>query len=284
MSDATPETNRQLNKPLIFGVVAVVILAIVVFLLLPEDKPEPQRFETAVTEPEPEPVVRQPVSVALPEPEPEVIPEPAPEPIAQVQPEPEPEPELDLSDGAIKTALLAVSKVPQVARLIVDDDLLRRFVVFSNNLANEEIVENHHLLHAPERPFRVYQQAGKEWIDAASYKRYSPYVDALESMSTEDLIALYQDYQPAIGEIYAEVGNPDDDFSSTLAAAIEHLLDTPEIPFPVEVYTDSVMYKFADQRIEELSAVQKQLLRTGPENMRRIKSKLRELKDALSNS
>ena len=51
---------------------------------------------------------------------------------------------------------------------------------------------------------------------------------------------------------------------------------------PVEVYTDSVMFKFKDQRLEALAAPQKQLLRTGPENMRRIKAKLRELRTAIA--
>jgi hypothetical protein len=41
------------------------------------------------------------------------------------------------------------------------------------------------------------------------------------------------------------------------------------------------MYKFADRQLESLTAPQKQLLRTGPENMRRIKAKLRELKETL---
>ena len=37
-------------------------------------------------------------------------------------------------------------------------------------------------------------------------------------------------------------------------------------------------YKYADDRLESLNEPQKQLLRTGPDNMRRIKAKLRELK------
>jgi hypothetical protein len=41
------------------------------------------------------------------------------------------------------------------------------------------------------------------------------------------------------------------------------------------------MYKFKDERLESLSGPQKQLLRTGPENMRRIKEVLRKLKTAL---
>ena len=69
--------------------------------------------------------------------------------------------------------------------------------------------------------------------------------------------------------------------TKVLIEAIDTLLDTPEVKMPVEVYTDSVMYKYADERLESLSDPQKQLLRTGPDNMRRIKAKLRELKDSL---
>ena len=78
-----------------------------------------------------------------------------------------------------------------------------------------------------------------------------------------------------------QIGNPSDSFDKKLKQAIDILLDTPEVPVPVEVFTDSVMYKFADNRLESLTAPQKQLLRTGPENMRRIKAKLREIKETL---
>jgi hypothetical protein len=78
-----------------------------------------------------------------------------------------------------------------------------------------------------------------------------------------------------------QIGNPSDSFDEKLKQAIDILLDTPEVPVPVEVFTDSVMYKFADNRLESLTAPQKQLLRTGPENMRRIKAKLREIKETL---
>jgi hypothetical protein len=41
------------------------------------------------------------------------------------------------------------------------------------------------------------------------------------------------------------------------------------------------MFKFKDEKLESLSAPQKQLIRTGPENTRRIKDVLRNLQDAL---
>ena len=111
--------------------------------------------------------------------------------------------------------------------------------------------------------------------------RYTPYVDTFDGMDTGTLIDLYHLYKPTITEIYAEIGDPDEDFDNVLKEAINHLLDTPAVPVPVEVYTDSVMYKYRDERLENLSGPQKHLLRTGPENMRRIKAKLREIQEIL---
>ncbi len=285
---AETENNTENNgKSLVphFIVAVVVVLALVLaFVFLPGDDEEaPQRVEIAppvVTEPDPEPIME-----TLP-PEPEPIEEtitlqtPVPMPLPEPEPEPEPEP-LDLTDAAIKTALVTLSEIPEAARVLVDEDLLRRFVVFTNNLADEQLAENHHLLRAPGSGFRVYRQAGKEWIDSASYQRYTLYAEILDSMETETLLELYETYKPAVSDIFAEISAPDDDFDERLIDAIDHLLDTPEIPVPVEVYTDSVMYKYRIDRIEDLTAPQKQLLRTGPENMRLIKAKLREIRDAL---
>ncbi len=41
------------------------------------------------------------------------------------------------------------------------------------------------------------------------------------------------------------------------------------------------MYTFADDSYESLPAAQKQLLRMGPDNIQRVKDKLREIRRAL---
>ncbi len=263
---------------IIVGILLVVILAVVFW---PSDEePEPVvNPEAEVTEPE----------VTAPE-EPEVFEPTQPAPTVEleekddVEPLPEqvePDPELlDTSDPAVKASLIESSSAGEetVNRMLVDEGLIQRFVVSVTNLANDEMAPNHQLLTPPEQSFRVYSQAGKQWIDAASYKRYTPYVDMLESFNNEALLNIYGIYKGDIQAKYAEIGNPDQDFNSVLLEAIDQLLNTPEVPVPVEVYTDSVAYKYADDRLENLSEPQKQLLRTGPDNMRRIKAKLRELK------
>lgn len=280
MTDNENTPNTAKSPAFYFALAAgVVILLVVIYLLFSGDaeqaeKPQPVEVPI-VTEPDPEPV-----TLPEPEPEPEDVLPPEPVPMPEPTPEPEPEP-IDVSDAAVKTAIVSLAEMPTLARFLVDEDLLRRFVVFTENLANEQLAARHHLLRAPENSFRVYRQAGKEWIDSSSYQRYSGYVNALDSIEAEDLLDLYQVYKPTISEIFAEIGNPDEDFDYRLMDAIDHLLDTPEIPVPVEVYTDSVMYKYRIDQVEDLTAPQKQLLRTGPENMRVIKAKLREIKALL---
>lgn len=263
---------------IIVGILLIVILAVVFW---PSDEepepvitPEPEVTEPEVTAPE-EPEIFEPTQPApTVELEEKDDVEPLPEPV-----EPDPEP-LDTSDPAVKASLIESSSANEetVNRMLVNEGLIQRFVVSVVNLANDEMAPNHQLLTPPEQNFRVYSQAGKQWIDAASYKRYTPYVDMLESFDNEALLNIYGIYKDDIQAKFAEIGSPDQDFNSVLLNAIDQLLDTPEVPVPVEVYTDSVAYKYADDRLESLSEPQKQLLRTGPDNMRRIKAKLRELK------
>lgn len=268
------QANQSLTKHIVLG---AIVIAIVVALYL----------WLSGTEPEPEPVAPIVTAPVDPEPqtiEPEYTPEPEPEPVIEEtiieEPLPEPEP-LDVSDAAVKTSILNLTNYEAAASLLVNDDLLQRFVVMVTNMADGETAPNHQLLLPPTQNFRVYRQADKEWIDAASYKRYTPYVDVIDAMESATLVALYETYKPVISDYYLEIASSDDNFNYVLIDAINHLLDTPEVPVPVEVYSDSVMYKYRDARLEALSPPQKHLLRMGPDNMRRIKAKLREIKEII---
>ena len=267
--------NRSLVPHfLIAGAVLVVILAVVFW---PSEEPAPvapapEVVEPEVTEPEaPEEFETRPAAPTVELEEPDVI---APMPELEEAPEP-----LDTSDPAIKSALndIAQDNGDNVNQLLVKEGLLQRFVVSVTNLANDEMAPNHQLLTPPEQSFRVYSQAGKQWMDAASAKRYTPYVNMLESFDNDALLSVYNVYKGDIQAKYDEIGDPDTPFNQVLLNAIDQLLDTPEVPVPVEVLSDSVSYTYADERLEALSEPQKQLLRTGPDNMRRIKAKLREL-------
>nr|WP_136250801.1 DUF3014 domain-containing protein [Ningiella ruwaisensis] len=188
---------------------------------------------------------------------------------------------LDMSDVAVKAAVMEAIKSPELTKLLVDEALLQKFVINVNNLANEEITIKDNLFTPPDRGFSVYTQADKMWIDRTSFQRYSPYIDAIEESDTEALLNVYDSYKPTLEEKFAEIARPGESLDETVIKAINELLDTPQVPVPIEVYSDSVMYKFADPKLESLSEPQKQMIRMGPDNMRRLKDILRDVKAEL---
>ena len=62
---------------------------------------------------------------------------------------------------------------------------------------------------------------------------------------------------------------------------IDHLLGAPEVREPVQLIQPGVFYEFADPELERLSAGQKIMVRMGYENMMKVKTKLREIRQAL---
>jgi hypothetical protein len=235
---------------------------------------EPELEPSAEVEPEVFTPPERPTAVVIgeEEAEPEVL-----EPVVE---EPEPMP-LDMSDLAVKAAVVGAIRSEQITRLLVDEALLQKFVINVNNLANQEITLKDNLVVPPQRGFSVYKQADRIWIDRSSFQRYTPYVDAIETADAEELVNIYERYKPTLTEKFTEIARPGDELDETLIRAIDELLDTPSVPVPIEVYSDSVMYKFADAKIEALSEPQKQMIRMGPDNMRRMKDVLRDVKDVL---
>lgn len=187
----------------------------------------------------------------------------------------------EVSDASVKSALMSVVASPTFAKLLVNDRLIEKFVINVNNLSSKQLSPRDSLVVPPEEKFKTYDQADRVWIDNTSFQRYNSYVDALESINTEELLAVFDNYESNIKEKFAEVSRPGQSFDDALIDAIDILLDTPKVPVPIEVYSDSVMFKFKDEQLEALSSPQKQLIRTGPENMRRIKDVLRSVKQAL---
>jgi hypothetical protein len=77
------------------------------------------------------------------------------------------------------------------------------------------------------------------------------------------------------------LGYPAGSFNDRLIEAIDDLLMTPDVEGPVELTQPRILYEFADPDLEALSAGEKILLRMGPENSAKIKTKLREIRDEL---
>lgn len=294
MSENHREGNKKpSNSQLLFAAVVVLALIIVaVFVLAQKDTPPSENQKVKQDIVVPEPAQTSVVNTAT-EVEPEVLVEPeaereipdtrepeTPAPTAIAEPEALVLPPLSQSDTEIKAAV-ANFMSNQAVKLLADDDVIRRTVVYVDNLANGKIAEKHSPVVKPQDNFSVIDD-DIIITDPNSYERYTPYVAMFDTMSTAQVVRLYDQYKPLFEEAYEEIGNEGNEFNGTLADAIDELLATPIPDTALPLIKESVTYKYAYAEWEQLSAAQKQFLRMGPENMKKVKKRLEEIKSALN--
>ncbi|MGO2011399.1 MAG: DUF3014 domain-containing protein [Pseudoalteromonas sp.] len=288
MSDQTPQPEiekRAPNNNFLFAIVILVVIACAAaFVLLSSDEKE------VATEVEQAPVEQPMQTFEEPEPEPEPVePETTIEeqntamqpPVRDAEPalEVKPLPNLNESDEVVVERMDELLS-DQVMSLMITDDVIRRGVVFVDNLADGKIASKHAPVERPEDTFKVIE-GDILTIDPNSYERYTPYVKVFTSMSAAQIVRMYDEYKPLINDAYAEIGYDSDAFNQTLEEAIELLLDTPEPKGDMPLIRDSVNYQYAYAEWEQLPAAQKQLLRMGPENIKKVKAVLRNVKAEL---
>jgi hypothetical protein len=97
-------------------------------------------------------------------------------------------------------------------------------------------------------------------------------------------VALYVRFYPLFQQAYKELGYPDRHFNDRAVEVIDHLLAAPEVAGPVALGKPWVMWEYADPALEARSAGQKALIRMGPDNARRLKAKLREIRRQVTRS
>jgi hypothetical protein len=188
---------------------------------------------------------------------------------------------LATSDAIVAELVGELSEHPKLAAWLANEDLVRRFAAAVDNVADGKSPRAHLEFLRPEERFRAIERNGRFTIDPASYRRYDLVAEVFASLDTEGTVTLYRELQPLVREAYREIAPPDRDFDTRLIAAIDQLLAVPVPGAQVEVKPKVVTYTFADPDLEALSDAQRQLLRMGPDNVRTIQAKLRELKAAL---
>ncbi|MBH0020337.1 DUF3014 domain-containing protein [Pseudoalteromonas sp. SWXJ133] len=286
--EASDVQKRPPNNNFLFAVIVLIIVvcAAAFVLLKPSDEPQTRtEVEPAVKEqpmmelkPENDPVVDAPSVMPEKPAELEVPVQSSSEPLPEVKPLPT----LNESD-AVVVAKMDEYLSDSVMSLMVTDDVIRRGVVYVDNLAKGKIAKKHMPVVQPEEKFSV-NEGDILTINPNSYERYTPYVKIFTSMSAAQAVRMYEEYKPLINNAYSEIGYGDDEFNQTLTDAIDLLLDTPEPEGDLPLLRDSVTYQYAFSEWEQLPDAQKQLLRMGPENMKKVKAALRNIKAQLENN
>lgn len=185
------------------------------------------------------------------------------------------------SDPSVREFAAALSTNPDFAKWLLTKDLIRKFVVAVDNIANGLSPKPHVDFFSPSGQFRVVRTKKGTLVDETSYSRYNPVVGVVLSVDAAAAVRLYRAVKPLLQEAYRDLGYPGVDFEDTLVRAMAELLETPVVEGPVVLEKKILSYAMTDETLEALSPAQKQLFRMGPKGVRGVHGKIRELAAAL---
>ena len=239
--------------------------------ILPEIRIQPQT-EPAVAAASDPIVERPPVEVTIEDPVIEEAPEST---TIQL-------PALNASDVFVFNELSGIPNGPAVIRLLAQDQIVRKFVVFVENVSRGEYPQTG----VPYKPLGVEMPVRNIddnlfVMEASAHERFNEIVDTFTSLDTDAAYALYRLLSPLFQQAYAEIGFRDRSFDDTLRSAISNVLRAEEVEGPFQLVKPSVMYLYADASIENLQEVHKLLIRMGPDNTAKIKAKLQDFSERL---
>ncbi|MBY5994108.1 DUF3014 domain-containing protein [Ferrimonas balearica] len=282
------EAKRSSANQMAMVLVILVILACGgawYFFLRDAQPPAPSEPIPSLPQEEPtlpaQPLPAEPVPEPVPEPELPPQPEPTPTPQPEV-PEPDPLPNLNDSDEFAKEQLNAISDGMQFGQAVEDNNLIRRFVVFVDNLAGGEVMRQQGPFTPLSDDFKALELNGKLYLDPEGYRRFDQYAEFLYRLDETQLRDHFMLAEPLLEQAFQELGYGAGQFRGSIVDGIDELLAAPEYDAPLELVSHSVNYQFADPSIENLTDAQKLMIRMGPDNARKIKSLLRRFKAALN--
>ena len=189
-----------------------------------------------------------------------------------------PLPPLADSDGALGAAIASLVHAATLPDLFYPNRLARRWVATIDNLPREQVAMEVRAMRPPDGPLATRGEDETLAIAPDNSVRYARYMALLAAVDVGQAAALYRRFYPLLQEAYEELGYPGQYFNDRVVAVIDHLLATPDVAEPIRLVHPSVMYRFADPKLESLSAGQKALLRIGHENAAEVKKKLRALR------
>ena len=259
----------MINKPVIGVAVAVVVVAAGTWYYLQSRHAEPARPPEAAQTPPPaeppaEPAIRHPL------------------PGGQAPTSTAPLPSLADSDPALGDALRQVVGPAAVKDYLLPESIIRHLVVTIDNLPRQKVAVQKRPTAAAGGSFVADGDELHATLNPQNFARYQPMVAVIGKLDMRQVAAVYIRFYPLFQQAYQDLGYPNGYFNDRLVQVIDMLLETPQPAGPIALARPNVMYVFADPALEARPAGQKLLIRMGPDNAAVIKTKLDELRTAIT--
>lgn len=186
------------------------------------------------------------------------------------------------SDTKLREAMLAVS--PALAPWLKTDHIVQKYLTIVNDFSQGLWLEKHMRFLKPSEAFSVENTDKGLVIADQSFRRYDSLAAAIAAIDAKAAAKFYKKFKPLLLEAFNEFGYPADrPLEDIFLKAAAQILAAPIIAEPIALVRPSVFYKFANDELESLSPVSKQMLRMGPKNTRIIQNKVRQLVQELIN-
>jgi hypothetical protein len=190
-------------------------------------------------------------------------------------------PPLDEMDPFLRALIGTLSSRPELTRWLATEGLIRQMALIIDRVSKGQSPANDLKVLAPEAEMRVGRRGRTRTIDAASYRRYDGIAETLATLDPAAVVRGYQTIRPRLNEAYRAMGR-EADVHAALVAALDVMIETPVPDGPVTlVEGKGATWEFADPDLEALDPAQKQLIRMGPENARRVIQTLRAVRQGL---
>ena len=194
-----------------------------------------------------------------------------------------PLPMLGQMDTFLRALLGTLSAHPDFARWLATDDLIRQMANVIDRISRGMSPAAEVAVLRPQGEFAVARR-GPPTISPASYRRYDGLAAIVESLDAKAVVDAYRTIHPRLDEAYRALGRTEGSVDQAIDVALQTLIETPVPVEPLRVSSGKgATYAFADPQYEALQPAQKQLLRMGPDNVRRIQTRLREIQGMLRN-
>jgi len=259
----------MINKPMIGVAAAVVLIAAGVWYYLQSRHAAlpgaPVAEQPAPAEPAAEPAIQHPVP-----------------PSQDDSASKAPLPALADSDPALSGALSGLIGASAVKDYLLPENIIRHLVVTIDNLPRQKAAVEKRPTAPVGGSFLAEGDELHATLDPQNFARYQPIVDVVGKLDMRQVAAVYVHFYPLFQQSYQDLGYPNGYFNDRLVQVIDSLLATPQPAGPIQLVRPNVMYAFADPALESRPAGQKLLMRMGPDNAEVIKSKLTELRAAIT--
>jgi hypothetical protein len=231
--------------------------------------------------------IAPPVRISTPEPAielppaPDIPKKPEPAPVAVNEEPAIPPVTLETSDEELRNGLSTQSTSVLLSTALANENLIERSVSVVDSLSRGALPFKALPITPPSEKFSVLTVDDQDYMNTESYHHYDSYAQTIGELDTQTLTSNFNRFRPLLEQAYAGLGYPAQDFDNALIRTLDRVLATPQLREPIALKKKESVYIYADTQVEQLTEMQKLLLRMGPDNLALIQAQAKDLREAL---